>query len=225
MPCRATQERWVLMKCSDKTWSTGEGNGKLLQYSCLKNSMDSMKRQKDMALESEPLVRVGVEWRAITNSSRKNEAAGPKWKQRSFLGVSGGESKVWHCKEQYFLGTWNVRSMNQGELDVVKQEVARVFYNGILIFWRRKYQPTSVLLPGKFHGWRSLVGYSPWDCKESDTTEQLHWFTGKYLTIWRHVLPVPAPTTLSTECLISALHPELLSGGVEGQQLQQHVIW
>ena len=42
--------------------------------------------------------------------------------------------------------------------------------------WRRKWQLTPVLLPGKFHGWRSLVGYSPWDCKELDTTEQLHWF-------------------------------------------------
>ena len=40
--------------------------------------------------------------------------------------------------------------------------------------WRRKWQPTSVLLPGKFHGWRSLVGYSPWGRKESDMTEQLH---------------------------------------------------
>ena len=38
--------------------------------------------------------------------------------------------------------------------------------------------PTPVLLPGKFHGWRSLVGYSPWGCKESDTTEQFHWFSG-----------------------------------------------
>ena len=42
--------------------------------------------------------------------------------------------------------------------------------------WRRKWQPTPVLLPGKFHGWRSLVGYSPWDHKDLDTTEQLHWF-------------------------------------------------
>ena len=42
------------------------------------------------------------------------------------------------------------------------------------IIWRRKWQPTPVLLPGKSHGWRSLVGYSPWGCKESDTTEQLH---------------------------------------------------
>ena len=41
--------------------------------------------------------------------------------------------------------------------------------------WRRKWQPTSVLWPRKFHGWRSLVGYSPWGRKESDTTEQLHY--------------------------------------------------
>ena len=40
--------------------------------------------------------------------------------------------------------------------------------------WRRKWQPTPVFLPGKSHGWRSVVGYSPWGCKESDTTEQLH---------------------------------------------------
>jgi len=39
--------------------------------------------------------------------------------------------------------------------------------------WRRKWQPTPVLLPGKFHGLRSLVGYSPWGCKESDMTERL----------------------------------------------------
>ena len=43
-----------------------------------------------------------------------------------------------------------------------------------MIPWRRKWQPTPLLLPGKSHGWRSLVGYSPWDRKESDTTEQLH---------------------------------------------------
>ena len=42
------------------------------------------------------------------------------------------------------------------------------------ILWRRKWQPTPVLLPGKSHGWRSMVGYSPWGHKESDTTEQLH---------------------------------------------------
>ena len=44
------------------------------------------------------------------------------------------------------------------------------------ILWRRKWQPTPVLLPGKSHGWRSMVGYSPWGCKELDTTERLHFF-------------------------------------------------
>ena len=50
--------------------------------------------------------------------------------------------------------------------------------------WRRKWQPTPVLLPGKFHGWRSLVGYSPIGHKESDTTEQLH-FLSFYSSFWR----------------------------------------
>ena len=59
----------------------------------------------------------GEEWR---NSSRKNEKAEPKQKQCSVVDVSGDESKVQYCKEQYCIGTWNIRSMNQGELDVVK---------------------------------------------------------------------------------------------------------
>ena len=45
------------------------------------------------------------------------------------------------------------------------------------ISWRRKWQPTQVVLPGKFHGWRSLVGYSPWGHRESDTTERLHFLS------------------------------------------------
>ena len=52
-------------------------------------------------------------------------------------------------------------------------------YSGLITLriWRRKWQPTPVLLPGKFHGWRTLVGYSPWSCKESDMTEQLHFLS------------------------------------------------
>ena len=65
----------------------------------------------------------GEEWK---NSSRKNEEAEPKQKQCSVVDVSGGESKVRYCKEQYCIGTWNIRSMNQGKLDMVKQEMARV---------------------------------------------------------------------------------------------------
>ena len=53
MPCRSTQDRQVMVESSDKTWSTGEGNGKPLQYSCLANPMNSMKRQKDMTLKDE----------------------------------------------------------------------------------------------------------------------------------------------------------------------------
>ena len=57
---------------------------------------------------------------------QKDEEAEPKWKQDPILDVSGGESKVRCCKEQYFIGTWDVRSMNLGKLEVVKQEMARV---------------------------------------------------------------------------------------------------
>ena len=63
------------------------------------------------------------------NSSRRNEEAEPKWKQHPAVNVSGGESKVQHNKEQYCIETWNVRSMDQGKLDMVKQDVAGVNIN------------------------------------------------------------------------------------------------
>ena len=65
----------------------------------------------------------GEEWR---NSSRKNEDAEWKQKWHSVVDVSGGESKVWSYKEQYYIENWNVSFMNQGKLEVVKQEMARV---------------------------------------------------------------------------------------------------
>ena len=64
--------------------------------------------------------------RTITNSSSKDEVAGPKWEWCSTVDMSSGESKVKCCKEQHYTGTWNVRSMNQGKLDMIKREVARV---------------------------------------------------------------------------------------------------
>ena len=129
MLCRATQDGQVLVESSDQKWFTGEGNDKPLQYSCLENPMNSMKRQKDMTLKDEFLSLVGAqyatgeEWR---NSSRRNEETEAKWKQCQAVGVSGGESKVQFCKEQYCIGTWNVRPMNQGKLEVIKKEMARV---------------------------------------------------------------------------------------------------
>ena len=65
----------------------------------------------------------GDQWR---NNSRKNEAMEPKQKQHPVVDVTGDWSKVWCCTEQYCIGTWNVRSMNQGKLEMVKQEMARL---------------------------------------------------------------------------------------------------
>ena len=71
----------------------------------------------------------GKEWRIVTNSFNKNEVTGPKQEWHSAGDMPGCESKVWCCTEQYCIGTWNVRSMNQGKLYVVKQEMERVCIN------------------------------------------------------------------------------------------------
>ena len=99
----ATQDIWVMVKSSDKTWATREGNGKPLQYSCLDNSMNSMKGQKNMTLKDEFPRSVGAqcdtgeEWR---NHFRKNEEMGPKQKQCPVVGVNGDGSELQCCKEQ-----------------------------------------------------------------------------------------------------------------------------
>ena len=87
----------VLVDRSDRTWSTGEGNGKPLQYSCLENPVNSMKRQKDRTLKDE-LSRLvvaqyatGDQWR---NNSRKNKGMEPKQKQYPVVDVTGDRSKV-----------------------------------------------------------------------------------------------------------------------------------
>ena len=128
MLCRAIQDGWVMVERSDRMWFTGEGNGKLLQYSCLEIPMNSMKRQKHMTPEDEPPRLVGVQayWGRAEKQFQKEWRGWPKRKCCSAVDVSGGESKVQSCKEQYYIGTWNVRSVNQGKLEVVKQEMARV---------------------------------------------------------------------------------------------------
>ena len=106
-------------------WSTGEDNGRPLQYSCLENTMNSMKRQKVMALNDELSRLVGAQyatgdqWRS---NSKKNEEGKSKRKQCPVVDVTSDGSKVQCCKEQYCIGTWNVRSMNQGKLEVVKRD-------------------------------------------------------------------------------------------------------
>ena len=114
----ATQDGWVMVERSDRMWSTGEGNGKPLQYSYLENPMNSMKRQKDRILKEElprsagDQYATGDQWR---NNSRKNEGMESKQKQHLVVDVTDDRSKVRCCKEQYCIGTWNVRSMNQGK--------------------------------------------------------------------------------------------------------------
>ena len=118
-----------MVERSDRMWFTEEGDGKPLQYSCLENTMNIIKRQKYRTLKDEFSRSVGAQyatggqWR---ENSRKNAETEPKQKQHPVVDVTGDRSKVQCCKQQYCIGTWNVRSMNQGKLEVVKQEMARV---------------------------------------------------------------------------------------------------
>ena len=97
MPCRATQDGWVTVDSSDKMWSTGEGNDKPLQYSCLETPMNSMKRHKDRTQKDELPRSVGAQyatgdqWR---NNSRKNEGMDPKQKQYPVVDVIGDRNKI-----------------------------------------------------------------------------------------------------------------------------------
>ena len=92
-----------MVESSDKMWSTGEGNGNLLQYSCLENPMDSMKRQKDRTLKEELPRLVGAQyasgdqWR---NNSKRNEEMETKQKHHPVVDVTGDGSKVRCCKKQ-----------------------------------------------------------------------------------------------------------------------------
>ena len=98
---RATQDEWVMVESSDKTWSIGEGNGKPLQYSSLENPMNSMKRQ-NVRIPKEELpgsvsaqYATGDQWR---NNSRKIVKTEPKQKQHPVVDVTGHRSNVQCCK-------------------------------------------------------------------------------------------------------------------------------
>ena len=103
MPCGVTQDGRVMVERSDSMWSTGEGNSKPLQYSCLENPMNRMKRQNDRILKEELPRLVGAQyatgdqWR---NNSRKNEGMEPKQKQFPVVDVTGDRINVQCCTEQ-----------------------------------------------------------------------------------------------------------------------------
>ena len=102
MPCGATQDGRVMVESSDKMWSNGEGNDKSVQYSCLENPMNAMKRQKDRTLKDEFPRLVGAQhatgdqWR---NNSRKNEEIESKQKQYLVVDGTGDRSKV-RCRKE-----------------------------------------------------------------------------------------------------------------------------
>ena len=91
---------------------------------CIKGQKDTTPKDESPRLES--VQYATGEQQRTTNSPRKNETSGSKRKWRSAVDVYGEENKIWCCKEQYCMGTWNARSMNQGKLDVVKQEMVRI---------------------------------------------------------------------------------------------------
>ena len=118
--------------------------------------MNSMKRQKDRTLKDELPRLVGAqyatgeEWRS---NSRKNEETEAKQKQHTILDMTGDGRKVWCCKQQYCIGTWNVKSMKKGKLEVVKQEMARV---KVYILWISKLKWNGI---GEFNSDDHYVYY------------------------------------------------------------------
>ena len=106
--CGATQDGWVMVERSDRMWYTGEGNGKPLQYSCLENPMNSMKRQNYKIPKEELPRSLGAQYATgdqRRNNYRKNEGMEPKQKQYPGVDVTGDRSKIRCYKEQYCIGT------------------------------------------------------------------------------------------------------------------------
>ena len=109
----------------DRMWSTGKGNGKPLKHSYFEKPMNSMKRQNDRILKEELPRLVGAQYATgdqWINNSRKNEGMEPKQKQYPVVDVTGDRSKVRCCKEQYCIGTWNVRSMKKRQIGSAQTE-------------------------------------------------------------------------------------------------------
>ena len=103
MSCRATQDGQVMVESSDQMWSTGEGNGKPPQYSCLETPMNST-RQKDRTLKHDLARLVGAQYATADqwrNNSRKSKEMEPKQQQHSVVDVTGDGRKVRCYKEEY----------------------------------------------------------------------------------------------------------------------------
>ena len=128
MPCRATQDSlwWRVLTKSGPLEKAMDSHFSIF---ALRTPWTVQKGKKDMTLKDElprsirAQYATGEEWR---NNTIKNEKTELKWKQHPVVDVTGDGSKVQCCKKQYCIGIWDVRSMNQGKLEVVKQEMVRV---------------------------------------------------------------------------------------------------
>ena len=127
MPWRATLEEWTWWRILKKHGTLEMGMANHFSILALRTPLTVQKRQKDMTSEDGPtqISRYPICYWGRAKSSRRNEEAEPKQKWLQVVDMTG-ESKVWCCGKQYCIRTWNVKSMNQGKLEVVKQEMARV---------------------------------------------------------------------------------------------------
>ena len=116
--CRASQDGQVMVESLTECGPLEEGMANHFSILVLRTPWTVLKWQKDRTLEDELPRLVGVQYATgeeQRNSSGRNEEAEIMWKKHPVVGVSGGEIKVWCCKEPHCIGTWNVRSMNQGK--------------------------------------------------------------------------------------------------------------
>ena len=146
-----SREFWQNMMHLRREWQTT-----LVYLPCVPHELYKM--QKDMTSKDESPRSEGVKYatgegREITTTPRMNELTGPKQIWHSVVDVSGDESKIWCCKEQHCIGTWNATSMNQGKLDMLKQEMVRININ-ILWISKQKWMET-----GKFNSDNNCIYY------------------------------------------------------------------
>ena len=186
--------------------------------------MNSMKRQKDTTLKDElprlggAQYAIGDQWR---NNSRKNEETEPKQKQLPLVDVTGDGSKVWCYKKQYCIGTWNIWSMNQGKLEVIKQiKRVRIDILGISeLKWTRKGKFNSddhyfyycgqeslrrngVALIDNKRVWNAVLGCS----LKNDRMISVH-FQGKKFNMT--VIQIYAPTINAKEAKVKWFYEDL----------------
>ena len=186
---------------------------------------EQYEKAKRYNLKDEPPRLVDVQYATgeeQKNSSRRNEEAEPKWKQRPVVDVSGGESKVWFCKEQYCIGTWNVRSVKQGKLKMVKtgdsksehwhfrNQWTKMYWNGrsefrwplYLLLWQQSLRGNGVALIVDKRVWNAVLG-----CSLKNDIMIFVRFQGKSFDITR--IQVYASTTNGKEAEVEKVYEYL----------------